>query len=722
MADKETTIYIVDVGKSMGECRNGRSMTDFEWAMQYVWDRITATVATGRKMAHVGVVGLRTDETAHELEDDPYFSNLSVLFDPAQVLLPDLRKLHEQIKPSSSDRGDAISAIILAIQMIITHCKKLKWKRKIVLVTNGQGRMSSENLDGIVEKIKEDNIELAVLGVDFDDPEYGFKEEDKDTRKADNETLLRSLVEDCDGVYGTLEQAVSELDIPRVKAVRVQANFKGHIQLGNPGEYDTAIRIPIERYYRTYAAKPPTASSFAPRSEVQPEQEEAESSTTATAQQDSQPVEGSSLTSIRNLRTYQIADESAPGGKVDVEQEDLAKGYEYGRTVVHIDKTDENITTLETYAAMELLGFVQSEKYDRYMHMSTTNILTAQRANDKAALALSSFIHALFELDSYAVARLVAKENKAPIIVLLAPSIEPDYECLLEVQLPFAEDVRTYHFPPLDKVITVSGKVITEHRNLPNDDLVEAMGKYVDSMELADNDEDEESTESFSIDDSFSPMLHRIDAAVRYRAIHPNDPVPPPSETLLKFSKPSQDLVEKSKKYLERLTAAADVKKVPPKAKGRKRARETEKPLSGLDVDALLHQEKRAKISPNNAIPEFKQTLTHADSIEAIGDAVKQMKAIIEDQIKNSLGDANYDRVSEELGVMKEELISYEEPALYNDLLRQLKEKLLKEQLGGDRRELWWLLRRNRLGLIDKEQSDRSEVTEDEAYDFMSTK
>lgn len=56
-------------------------------------------------------------------------------------------------------------------------------------------------------------------------------------------------------------------------------------------------------------------------------------------------------------------------------------------------------------------------------------------------------------------------------------------------------------------------------------------------------------------------MLHRIDAAVRYRAIHPNDPVPPPSEILLKFSKPSQELVEKSKKYLERLTAAADVKK-----------------------------------------------------------------------------------------------------------------------------------------------------------------
>lgn len=44
MADKEATVYIVDVGKSMGERRHGRSVTDLEWAMQYVWDRITTTV------------------------------------------------------------------------------------------------------------------------------------------------------------------------------------------------------------------------------------------------------------------------------------------------------------------------------------------------------------------------------------------------------------------------------------------------------------------------------------------------------------------------------------------------------------------------------------------------------------------------------------------------------------------------------------------------------
>lgn len=116
--------------------------------------------------------------------------------------------------------------------------------------------------------------------------------------------------------------------------------------------------------------------------------------------------------------------------------------------------------------------------------MSNTNVIIPERANDNASLALSSFIHALHEVESYAVARLVTKEAKPPMLVLLAPSIEPDYECLIEVQLPYAEDVRSYRFPPLDKIITVSGKIVTEHRNLPSAILKDAMSDYVDSMEL----------------------------------------------------------------------------------------------------------------------------------------------------------------------------------------------------------------------------------------------
>lgn len=44
MAGKESTVYIVDLGQSMGKRRHGRDHTDLDWALNYVWDKITTTV------------------------------------------------------------------------------------------------------------------------------------------------------------------------------------------------------------------------------------------------------------------------------------------------------------------------------------------------------------------------------------------------------------------------------------------------------------------------------------------------------------------------------------------------------------------------------------------------------------------------------------------------------------------------------------------------------
>ncbi|EGE84995.2 ATP-dependent DNA helicase II subunit 2 [Blastomyces dermatitidis ATCC 18188] len=727
MADKEATVYIVDVGKNMGECHNGRSISNLDWAMRYIWDKITTTVATGRKTATLGVIGLKTDDTNNPLwekDEEESYANLSVFQGISQILMSQIRDLRGLIKPSHTTEGDAISSLILAIDMIVRYCKKLKYKRKIVLVTDGTGAMDIDGIEEIVSKINEENIELVILGVDFDDPEYGFKEEDKDPLKAKNENHLKQLVEDCEGIYGTLEHAISEMEIPRTKVVRSMPTFKGDLRLGDPEQYSSALSIQVERYYRTYAARPPAASSFVSSAVLSEGQETTQSSATLAAKESSQEggAVASALTSVRNARTYQVNDEEAAGGKRDVERDELAKGYEYGRTAVHITESDENITKLETDAALEFIGFIPSDKYDRYMNMSTSNIIIAQKTNNKAILALSSIIHALFELECCAVGRLVPKAGKAPLVVLLAPSIEADYECLLEVQLPFAEDVRSYRFPPLDKVITVSGKTVTEHRNLPNNNLLSRMADYVDSLELTEKDEDGETVESMSIEDSFSPLLHRIDQAIRWRAVHPSEPLPPVPEILQKLSHQPEDLQAQSKDTLAKLIAASDVKKVPPKAKGRKRDRDTDKPLSGLNVEELLQTEKRVKISANNAIPEFKQLLVSSQDLGAVKDAVKQMSAIIESQIRHSLGDANYDRAVEGLGTMKEELVAFEEPALYNDFIRGLKVKLLGNDLGGDRREMWWYIRKNRLGLIDKKLSELSDVTEEEARAFLSAK
>lgn len=188
--------------------------------------------------------------------------------------------------------------------------------------------------------------------------------------QAQNEALLRDLASDAEGMYGTLEQATSELDTPRVKVVRGIPSFKGELRLGNPEEYSSALRIQVERYYRTYIAKPPSASSFIMKTDAIGDQEGTQSSATAMADDHDEFKGESSLSLVRSARTYQVSDDSAVGGKRDVERDDLAKGYEYGRTAVHISESDENITKLETSAALEIIGFIQEN------HVGSSSFLT----------------------------------------------------------------------------------------------------------------------------------------------------------------------------------------------------------------------------------------------------------------------------------------------------------------------------------------------------------
>jgi ATP-dependent DNA helicase 2 subunit 2 len=217
------------------------------------------------------------------------------------------------------------------------------------------------------------------------------------------------------------------------------------------------------------------------------------------------------------------------------------------------------------------------------------------------------------------------------------------------------------------------------------------------------------------MEDTYNPILHRINQILHWRAVHPTEELPQPYDILTKYSNPPAQLVKRAQPALESVIKAADVKKVPPKQKGRKRGRDMEKPLSGLDVESLLGHEKRVKISPENAIPEFKQLLATTEDSGAINEASKQMGTIIENYIRYSTGDSGYGRAIEAIRVMREELNDFEEPRLFNDFMRQLKKHILDGDLDGDRREMWWRIRAGRLGLLDKKTNPMSDVSEDEA-------
>lgn len=266
--------------------------------------------------------------------------------------------------------------------------------------------------------------------MDFDDEEFGFKEEDKDTKKSKTESTLRKLCSDVDGVFGTLQEAISELGNPRLKKTRPVASFKGNLTLGDPSKYENALVINVERYPRTMIAKPVSASAYV----MKTESGEAGGASTGDIAFDGS---NSNLQEVKQTRTYHVDDDNVLGGKMDIDKDLMEKGYSYGRAIVPISTTDEAITLFETEPGLQIIGFIPADKYQRYFSMSNTNIVVGSKGNPKAFMALSSLIHALFELESYALARLVKKKDTQPLMVLLAPSIDADFECLIDVEVHF---------------------------------------------------------------------------------------------------------------------------------------------------------------------------------------------------------------------------------------------------------------------------------------------
>lgn len=115
------------------------------------------------------------------------------------------------------------------------------------------------------------------------------------------------------------------------------------------------MSINVERYFKTHLARPLTASTVVVKSEG------------GTGSQSTQAVEGDEMegiefSAVRQARSYKVNDPDAPGGKRDVEFEDLAKGFEYGRTAVHISESEHNITKIETQKSFSIVGFIPCSK------------------------------------------------------------------------------------------------------------------------------------------------------------------------------------------------------------------------------------------------------------------------------------------------------------------------------------------------------------------------
>lgn len=155
------------------------------------------------------------------------------------------------------------------------------WKRVIYLITDGRCPMNKDSVDAIAERIKEDGVSLRVIGVDFDDEEFGFEEEDKDPVKKENEEWWHNWLSQLpESRIASAVHALEQATLPNVQ-LKGSAPYSTALTFGDPEDgftADTAMHIPVKMFKLTTRVLPmprKTMSKLAEQTEAARREKEA---------------------------------------------------------------------------------------------------------------------------------------------------------------------------------------------------------------------------------------------------------------------------------------------------------------------------------------------------------------------------------------------------------------------------------------------------------------
>ncbi|OLL26973.1 ATP-dependent DNA helicase II subunit 2 [Neolecta irregularis DAH-3] len=696
---KKADMFVIDIGHSMAEVGVDRTENNLDWSLKFVWNKIGRKILSARATDELGVIAFRTIGTDVPIKEDKRagYEHISVLspIQKYELFLMEKQKLNctrpsmrmlqylqEELQVSLvNNEGDAISAICIAIQLIEDYCKQKKYDRKIYLVTDGKGPADPDDWDLINQRLQGNQIELVICGVDFDDPEYGVKEEDKPSVKRVNEEIYRRICRISAGTFITVNELVDGLEDPDVEVTRSTSTYSGNLTIGNPDDPES-LSIAINRYLATRVQAAPTTQSYSA---------ELRAPLTDSVDEDLKTHK------VEQHRIYRIPAAGPNEPDEEIDKDDVHKGFKYGKSIVPISQEEESLLQYPCKKGYEIIGFVSEDQ-----------VLVAILDFATDHLVSEIFIHVQHPIHIsrknqcassgyYALARLVKKDDQSPTLVVLCPFLTEGVACLVEAEAPFAEDCRHYKFASLDRVKNIKGEILSQHPHIPNQQQLDAMSDYVDSLDLSKGTESE--IQLFRCENNYNPVLGNIRRAILHRAIHRDDTLPELPRIVQSLFQMPADVVERSAEALGRLKIASNVKKVPPKSKKRKMEQvQGNKPLSGLDVEETLskgaeikrdRQETR-EIGYEDPAGDFQRMLENSGQFDR---ASAQLKVVLPSLVETSFSSSNYDKVIEALKVFRERAIEEKKGHEFEGFLREFERDIGSGKLGGDREALGRVIR-----------------------------
>ncbi|CAG9536799.1 unnamed protein product [Cercopithifilaria johnstoni] len=594
-ASHECTVILVDVGANMN--KEGVAITDMELAKDAVEWIITRKIFT-ESTDDFTLVLFGSEVTQNPVTDD---ENIFFCEEEMQQAKIDwLRLIDKEIKPSKSITGDFLAALIVALDYMQKHLGNYQERnitsRNILLVTNlggFDGNVNKECIEAIINGLKALEINFSVIGPSVgrlskvkeevvSSGESDMKPEEKlfnavgSFKMESAECIMTNILKQTDGVIYSFAEALLALQrfVPRKVNLRSQ---KFDLELG------VDLKVPLQMYKKIQTTDfKLAAEKYTSTTDIQLKRK-----TVYEKYVRDEEVEDR-ITSV-DVDDGRSSDLSQGGSKMF--EGEIVKGYKFGTTIVSYNEEDQKeYGWKQENRCLKLIQFTKkSQILEHYLMDGGTYYFIPPDHDKNACIAISALVNAMIAEDSVALTRYVYNAASQPRIMGLFPRrSKKGIDMFVGIQLPFYEDFRGLDFPQLDSLGTE-----------PKSDHLDAMLAFVKAMDLTKahfNSETGLFEESLRPRDVPNPKLQNVCKAMKYRALHPNAPLPAFEYKLLgNLLEPNGLLLKRANESLNYLKANLPMFESPNKKQHTKEMKEEILPRMSADNSILPRNGKFIK-------------------------------------------------------------------------------------------------------------------------------
>ena len=710
-------------------------------AMQRTVKELIVNKIFHSKQDVVGILGHGTEGTNHSVAEDeetedgqyPHITELHKMF---PVSCQTLGAVHEAtaIEPHAADLVDSLCVAMFAV---IQHVRKLKFSKRVVLITDGTSRcnVDDDQLRDIATQLSDQGMRVEVYGAGFDldaADEYeaaaeGVDADDDDgsdagqpmstqlvaARRARTCQFLSALSSEVNQAGGStnalgeplfafakLADAAAAISALQRKSVRSTTTFRGALAIG------PSLGLPVWSFKKVVTTNAPAMKTV---SKSALERLEGEGGG---------PVEETTKTEKRYIL------QSAPDA--DVPPDLHVPAFRFGRDLVPVSGAIlEKMKYGVDQKVLQLVGIVPDTEIPRHLLVSTAECVFADPATvgDAAFRGLQALLMVLDEQSLVCLARYASRKGAQPRMVALWPSARSFWL----LQLPFEDELKMFDWGPPSTVPP------------PTTLQVRAAKDLIDAMDLCpEGDEGDDLLLPKSV---FNPKIRRFLQCIASRALAAVEGaaggtslLPPPDWRVTRPLTLDSEVRERSEGALEAFAAACPLEEATSggkrKAVAGTRGRGADKRLRdgngthGTEAELRPQTTQLAPAVPSaidtgNLVPSFwmmledEQTDRTAAAMGGMRDAITNLLGACSDA-----ADQHAETAYRALREFRKAAVMYEEPNLFNETLRTL-----KGQFAGAPGAVWGRIRSDeglKGGLITGRESEESDVNEEQAAQFWA--